>query len=265
MISIGLTGGMGMGKSTVAKMIVRHGVPHWDADAEVARFYGWNLDDPEPEQPRLGKLGRLSDWMEATKVNEEPHHQAHSRCLVEDIRSLVPTAVVRPAGRNFDVVDRYALRAAVEADKSLLDRLEPLAAPRLIRSAQEFLTYYVMVGKWPILFDAPLWFENRVGRSLFSVIHDEMFEVAHILARPCSTVTIVVSCPPELQRERCFARPGMTEEKFRFLVERQLPDEARREKADYVIDTSKPLETVAEQVDSIMAELKATTPVVSET
>ena len=47
----------------------------------------------------------------------------------------------------------------------------------------------------------------------------------------------VVSAPEAVQVERVLKRPGMTEERLRSIMARQVPDAEKRERAQFVINT----------------------------
>ena len=64
---------------------------------------------------------------------------------------------------------------------------------------------------------------------------------------------VVVSAPAQIQRERVLARPGMTEDKFDRILARQLPDEEKRARADFVIPTGGSLEETRRAVRRILA------------
>jgi dephospho-CoA kinase len=53
---------------------------------------------------------------------------------------------------------------------------------------------------------------------------------------------IVVSAPKEVQRQRAMLRNGMTEEKLRRILERQMPDKEKRLRADYIIENTGDME-----------------------
>ncbi len=72
---IGLTGSIGMGKSTTAAMFAEAGIPVWDADASVHRLYGPDggavpgIARLCPEAVRDGEVRRetLRDWIDRDK------------------------------------------------------------------------------------------------------------------------------------------------------------------------------------------------------
>lgn len=153
---------------------------------------------------------------------------------------LVPTIEVRFPGTTRDgAVDRDALSAAVLHDPDELAALEAIVHPAVHHERTRFI---VENGDAPaLLFDIPLLFETG-GEVAFD----------HV---------IVVSAPAELQRERVLARPGMTATKFEQILARQLPDVEKRERADFVVDTSGPLDQTRAQVERILACLKLKTGV----
>ena len=150
--------------------------------------------------------------------------------------AVKPVAAIAPAAVVDGRVDRGRLAALVQAEPALLPRIEAVVHP-LVRGLQEqFLAESMKAGADIAVLDIPLLFET--GRD---------HEV---------DVIIVVSAGADLQRDRALKRPGMTEEKLAFILKKQLPDEQKRARADYVIDTSESLAITGREVDRVIAELK---------
>ena len=195
MITLGLTGSIGMGKSTVAAMFAEEGVPVFDADAAVHRLQG-------PE-------GALVSAIEAEF----------------------------PGTTSLAGVDRSALAERVLGAPERLRRLEALVHPAVAREREAFLAAHadapLVVLDIPLLFEAGSWGQvDRIG---------------------------VVSAPADAQRERALARPGMTAEKLARILARQMPDEQKRARADFVIPTGCSLEETKASVRRIIACLAAAT------
>jgi len=189
MIRIALTGSIGMGKSTVAKMFESAGVPVFDADAVVRQL----------QSPGGG--------------------------LVEKIGELFPGTV------RSGTLDRDCLAQIVLSDPEKLSALEAIVHPAVREAREAFVQQH---GQAPaLIFEIPLLFETG-GESDFDKV-------------------IVVSAPAEVQRARALARPGMHEAKLDSILERQTPDEEKRRRADFVIDTAGDLSTTEAQVRDIIA------------
>jgi dephospho-CoA kinase len=189
MIRLGLTGSIGMGKSTVAAMFAEEGVPVFDADAAVHRLQG------------------------------------PAGALVGAIEALFPGTT---GARG---VDRTALAERVLGAPDLLGKLEALVHPAVARERQAFLEAHA--GAPVVLLDIPLLFEAGGAAEVDKVA--------------------VVSAPPDVQRARVLARPGMTAGKFERILARQLPDAEKRARADFVIPTGGALEETRQAVRRILA------------
>jgi dephospho-CoA kinase len=121
----------------------------------------------------------------------------------------------------------------VFADRQALARLEAIVHPAVATRRAAFLEAHR--DKRAVVFDIPLLFE-RGGHESVDLI-------------------VVVSAPEEVQRARVLARPGMTREKFEHIYRLQLPDSAKRARADHVIDTGTSLEETRAQVAALIASL----------
>ena len=128
-------------------------------------------------------------------------------------------------------VDRDLLAARVLGDRDQLAALEMIVHPAVVERRAAFITANHQAPA--LLFDIPLLFETQ-GQAAFDKV-------------------IVVSAPEAVQRERVMARPGMTADKYAQILERQMPDARKRERADLVIDTGGSLEETRAQVRAILA------------
>ncbi len=67
---------------------------------------------------------------------------------------------------------------------------------------------------------------------------------------------LVVSAPPAVQRARVMARPGMTEERFRAILAKQMPDAEKRRRADYVVPSGLGRALTYRKLKHIVRELR---------
>jgi dephospho-CoA kinase len=189
MIRIALTGSIGMGKSTVARMFADAGVPVFDADAVVRAL------------------------------------QAPGGGLVERIGEVFPGCV------RSGTLDRECLAAIVLSDRAKLATLEGIVHPAVREARERFIADHAVAPA--LLVEIPLLFETD-GKDEFDKV-------------------VVVSAPADVQRARVLQRPGMTAAKLDSILARQTPDEEKRARADFIVDTGTDLSTTQSQVRDILA------------
>lgn len=193
MMILGLTGSIGMGKSTASRLFSEEGVPVFEADAAVHALYrGAAVQLIEAEFPGTTRDG---------------------------------------------VVDRPVLARVVFGNPQALKKLESIVHPLVREMETSFVEAARAAGAPLVVLDIPLLFENGSEAR-------------------CDLV-IVVSAPPDIQRERVMRRDGMTEERFNAILAAQLPDAEKRARADIVIDTSGPIDDTRRTVQEIVRRFTA--------
>jgi dephospho-CoA kinase len=133
-------------------------------------------------------------------------------------------------------VDRVLLAQAVAGSPQKLKQLESIVHPMVVKAEIDFLREQEKQGVKLAVLEIPLLFET-----------DALSRV---------DVTVVVSAPEEVQRERVLARPGMTKEKLAALLRRQLSDKEKRARSDFVVDSGTTLQDMEQQIDKLIESLK---------
>jgi dephospho-CoA kinase len=185
---LGLTGSIGMGKSTTAKLFAEVGIPVYDADATVHKIY----------------QGEAAPAIEAAF----------------------------PGTTVDGKVDRARLSAKVVHDPAAIRQLEQIVHPMLKVYHQKFLDDAERSGAPVAVVDVPLLFETGSEKRVDAVV--------------------VVTTSLENQRMRILARGTMTKEALDALLARQMPDQEKRKRADFVVDTSHGLDPVRARIRDIL-------------
>ncbi len=152
--------------------------------------------------------------------------------------AVAPIEAAFPGVTGVNGVDREALAKQVLNDSAALKKLESIVHPLVGLEQQKFLQQAAAENAGIVVIDVPLLYETG-GESRVDCV-------------------VLVSAPYELQRERVLARPGMIEEKFQAILAKQVPDAEKRQKADYIIDSSQGLEPAMAQVEALIPLLKKT-------
>ncbi|MEM7196571.1 MAG: dephospho-CoA kinase [Pseudomonadota bacterium] len=145
------------------------------------------------------------------------------------IAGIVPEAV------DANGVNRDSLRQSIMDDPSLLKKVEGVIHPLVGKDRAAFLSDARTQGEALVVVDIPLLFEGGGEAHVDKIV--------------------VVTAPADIQRARVLERPGMTIEAFETILSKQVPDEIKRQKADYLIDTSLGMDNARDRVSEIIADL----------
>lgn len=149
--------------------------------------------------------------------------------------AAAPVGAAFPSSLVGGAIDRAALKAALMADSSALQRLEAIVHPLVAEDREAFIATARENRASIVVLDIPLLFETGAESQMDGVA--------------------VVSTDAATQRARVMARPGMTDETFELILQRQMPDAEKRARADWIIP-SDTLDSAAVAIDAICKDIE---------
>ena len=167
-------------------------------------------------------LNMLKEHGIPTFSSDEAVHELYAGNAVAPVDALFPG--VGASG----VIDRTELSQRLLAEPGRLKDLEAVVHPLVRARIAQFLAESEASGADIAVVDIPLLYEGGHDWGLDAVI--------------------VTAVDPAEQRRRALARPGMTDEKLDAILARQMPQDEKIARADYVIDTTNSLEDVTKHV-----------------
>jgi len=149
--------------------------------------------------------------------------------------AIAPVEALFPGVTTDGQIDRTRLSARLIGHPERLQALEAIVHPLVRARIAQFLADAEAAGAKLAVVDIPLLYERGVDWGLDAV-----------------AVTVVDEAE---QRRRALGRPGMTVEKLDAILARQLPQAEKRARADYVLDTSRGIDSTREDIAKLVAAL----------
>ena len=192
-VLLGLTGSIGMGKSTTAAMFLKQGIPVWDADSTVHKLY------------------------------------AKNGAAVKFFNQEIPSAVLNGE------VSRVILKKLIKEDINNLKKIEQIVHPLVAKDRLTFIENSKKYNAPFIVLDIPLLFETG------------FYKLVDYIA--------VVTVDYTTQKQRVLDRESMTEEMFTQILDKQVSNEEKKRKADFIIPTET-IEAAESKVQEIIFQLE---------
>ncbi len=190
---------------------------------------------------KLGLTGSIATG-KSTVLNMLKQHDIPTFSSDEAVHELYAGEAVAPVDALFPgvgasgTIDRAELSRRLLSEPGRLKELEAVVHPLVRARIAKFLAESETSGADIAVVDIPLLFEGGHDWGLDAVI-----------------VTAVDAAE---QRRRALARPGMTDEKLDAILARQMPQAEKIARADYVIDTGKPIADVGMDVTLLVKKLR---------
>lgn len=194
MLKVGITGGIGSGKSTVCRLFEKFGVPVYYADDRAKWLMNYDK----------GIRKQLIDNFGAAVYNDE--------------------------GK----LDRKYLANLVFQDKNQLERLNAIVHPAVFEDGQQWQAEQEALGVAYTIKEAALLYETGSYASLDKII--------------------VVTAPEKIRIQRVMERDGATEEEVRARMSKQMPQEEKEKRANFIIQNIA-WESLGTQISQIHEDL----------
>lgn len=155
--------------------------------------------------------------------------QTQNETLNLCLKKMFPTA--------FDghILNRRKLSDLVMGDLTLLQKIETVTLPYVHQAINQKLAYYKSLKEPLVVMDVPLLFETHM--------------------EGCCDTIICVYVPEDMQKKRFMARAGMNEQKFKTIVQNQMPIEEKLRKSTYKV-ISDNMDNLISQVQEIVLKVK---------